>query len=501
MKSLPYSIFKVVQGLCFPNKAEILCLGEWDTADWSCTQTIVDKLTTNTDVVILPVNHSNASTILQKSTHIDYKFHVVIYGHVFEEIEQLCIDFQPEIIEARGSYVGILVHEFGKKSYLVNKIDSGDVIEIDNPTFFVPQFNIENWSQNGNQIIFSAPEIEVEFIVPDDFSLQRTSPDLLWAVEHVLLSPWHDKYNLDWVPTRRPGNFPGLSFSGGVDSTAAMCVMPENTLLFYMERNFKSMIQHENAHRFISHLRSRNREVLVIESNHEKIRTFYDKNPGFSTDYACMAHLILVADYYDLDAAGTGMPLENTYFFHGSKVRDFSKSGFWKRYAPIFSYLGIPIFQPVAGCSEVLNNSIVNQNGFLEFATSCLRSDIEGSTCDSCWKCFRKNTFNNLNWEMSPEISKFLSKRPLKQGIATLYALQQIHNQTGTIPTEAGDLISLMDTNLEFLNYLWGPSLDLLPSKYRAATKDKLSHYASVMEFDLYELDETIINTLRGVSS
>jgi hypothetical protein len=102
---------------------------------------------------------------------------------------------------------------------------------------------------------------------------------------------------------------------------------------------------------------------------------------------------------------------------------------------------------------------------------------------------------------MSSEISKFLTKRPLKQGIATLYALQQIHNQSGTIPTEAGDLISLMDTNLEFLNYLWGPSLDLLPSKYRAATKDKLSRYASVMEFDLYELDETIINTLRGVSS
>ena len=161
MKSLPYSIFKVVQGLCFPNKAEILCLGEWDTADWSCTQTIVDKLTTNTDVVILPVNHSNASTILQKSTHIDYKFHVVIYGHVFEEIEQLCIDFQPEIIEARSSYVGILVHEFGKKSYLVNKIDSGDVIEIDNPTFFVPQFNIENWSQNGNQIYLAHQKLRL----------------------------------------------------------------------------------------------------------------------------------------------------------------------------------------------------------------------------------------------------------------------------------------------------------------------------------------------------
>ena len=92
-------------------------------------------------------------------------------------------------------------------------------------------------------------------------------------VENVLLSPWHKKYQTDWVPTRRPGNTPGLSFSGGVDSTAAMCLMPEQTLLFYMERNFKSMINHVNAKRFISHLNTLGREVFVTQSNHEKIRT------------------------------------------------------------------------------------------------------------------------------------------------------------------------------------------------------------------------------------
>ena len=89
-----------------------------------------------------------------------------------------------------------------------------------------------------------------------------------------------------------------------------MCLMPNNTRLLYLERNFDSMIKHENAHRFIDLLKKEGREVITIKSNHEKIRTFYNKNPGFSTDYACMAHLILVADFFDLDASGTGMPLE-----------------------------------------------------------------------------------------------------------------------------------------------------------------------------------------------
>ena len=346
--------------------------------------------------------------------------------------------------------------------------------------------------------MFKAPNVTVEFIVPKGFSLKRTSLDLLWAIENVLLSPWHEKYNKEWVPTRRPGNSPGLSFSGGIDSTAAMCLMPSDTRLFYLERNFESMIQHENAYRFIEHLKNQSREVISIKSNHELIRTFHDKNPGFSTDYACMAHLILVADFFDLDAAATGMPLENAYFFHGSKVRNFQESSFWKRYAPMFSYLGIPIYQPVAGCSEIVNNTIVNKNGYKGFASSCLRSNVAGKTCNNCWKCFRKNIFNKLDWEMSPEISKFLSKRPLKQGIATLYALQMLYEVKQEIPEEANDLKSIMKTDLDFLNRYWAPSLELIPLKYRESTMKKINAIVSKIEIDLYSLDNEIFRLLRG---
>lgn len=501
MISLPNSIFRAVQSLSFPRRAEVLVMGDWDTSDWNCTQRVVDKLSVSTEVVVISLAHTNTELIIEKFQHIDYKFHILVYGHSKEDMQAAYQELCPTIVNSRESFLGIIIHQFGEKSFLSSKIESNSDIKLDDPRFFLPDYDPKNWTQESNKITLKVPELDINFTVPDRFSLKRTSIDLLWAIEHVLLSPWHKKYEGQWVPTRRPGNFPGLSFSGGVDSTAAMCLMPNDTLLFYLERDFESMIQHENAHRFIARLENEGRQVISVQSNHEKIRTFHGNAPGFSTDYACMAHLILVADHYDLDAAGTGMPLENTYFFHGSKIRDFKESSFWKRYAPIFSYLGIPIYQPVAGCSEVVNNTIVTENGYNGFATSCLRSSVAGITCNACWKCFRKNIFNGLNWEMSAEISTFLLKRPLKQGIATLFALQVIYDLNQEIPEEANDLLPLMQTDLDFLNSYWEPSIELLPSKYREITEKKLTELVPKMEIDLYSLDKSVMKLLRRDNS
>ena len=499
MSALPYSIFKVVQGLCFPRNCKILCLEKWDTSDWECSQTIVHELSRDTEIVVISIESKDLKFYLERFNHIDYRFHLVIQSYEKENLEKEIESFETgSVIESGNRYIGVGIRNFGRKSFLRTKIEKGQITDFDDSNFFLPDFDKKKWSQKRELVYFQSPETKIEFTVPLDFSLDRTSPDLLWVIEMVLLSPWHKKYQKEWVPIRRPGNSPGLSFSGGVDSTAAMCLMPENTLLFYMERSFESMIDHTNAKRFLSHLKTLGRDVLVTQSNHEKVRTFHQRNSGFSTDYACMAHLILLADYYDLDAAATGMPLENSYFFHGSTIRDFAKSSFWKRYAPVFSYLGIPIYQPVAGCSEILNNQIVIHSKFNDYATSCLRSSKEGTTCNECWKCFRKNIFNDLSWNKSPEITTYLSKRPLKQGVATLYALQLIHEKENKLPPEANDLSSLMDEDLSFLNHYWGPSIDLLPKKYREFTRQKLDGITTAMTFDLYSLKDNFQQTLRG---
>ena len=99
---------------------------------------------------------------------------------------------------------------------------------------------------------------------------------------------------------------------------------------------------------------------------------------------------------------------------------------------------------------------------------------------------------------MSPEISKFLSKRPLKQGLATLYALQMMETSNDKIPNEAEDLISILDFDLSFLHDYWEPSLNLLPEKYREITTVKLNQIASPMSKNLLTIDVNLLTALRG---
>jgi hypothetical protein len=81
MNALPYSIFKVVQGLSYPRNSEILVLGNWETKDWSCSQTVVTQLSISTEIVILSMREDNYNHIIERFLHIDYKFHIVVHGH------------------------------------------------------------------------------------------------------------------------------------------------------------------------------------------------------------------------------------------------------------------------------------------------------------------------------------------------------------------------------------------------------------------------------------
>lgn len=500
MVALPFSLFKIVQGLCFPHHSNVCSFGPWNLDDFSTSQNIHREILPSTDIVLIPVDHEQLQHVLKRSEHIDFKFDIVVSSYDKSDIADGLIGREYGVFTSVEGYYGFIKHRFSQKSFLSKMIKEKREVSIDDSMLMLPDFDDTKWMQNGPLVTFNSPDGVIDFVVPQTFSLARTSRSLLWLVETVLLSPWHEIYSNDWVPIRRPGNKAGLSFSGGLDSTAALCLMPDNSTLFYMERNFESMIQHENAHFFAAELRNEGRNVVIVPSNHEKIRTNHGKNPGFSTDYACMAHLILLADHYDLDAAATGMPLENTYFFHGSRVRDFAKTRFWERHSPIFAYIGLPLYQPVAGCSEILTSKIVDQSRYRHLSSSCLRSSTVGEKCEVCWKCFRKNIFNNLPWKMSSEISKFLKKRPLKQGIATLYALQIMKKTDEIIPEEATDLIPLLDHDLEFLNHYWAPYLNLLPKKYKQYTQTRINTYSTPMKIDLYSIDESILLGLRGES-
>lgn len=346
--------------------------------------------------------------------------------------------------------------------------------------------HLENWSMKKNELIFRYKDIIVWWKMPVDFSFEATHPDLFKLAEFVLISPYETDILEGWVPSRKPGIRPGLAFSAGCDSTAAMELLPEQTVLMYHKRDgFDSKLNHSNALRFIDHLEKEClRPVCIISSNHEILRTINGKQVGFVTDYACAVHGILLADYFNLDSIATGMPLENSYLWHGQKFREFSETWFWKKHAPLFESVGLPILQPVMGCSEVINQKIVESSGFGTYAQSCLRSNA-GKTCGECWKCFRKNSLKGREITITKEIDTFLKKPKLKMAASTIYSIQKMKNKSRffqEIMASYPHLQLLVEEDVQFLENYYEPALQLIPLKYREYVKARLKSFE--LEFD-----------------
>tara|TARA_Y100001954_G_scaffold198707_1_gene216200 strand:+ start:766 stop:4398 length:3633 start_codon:yes stop_codon:yes gene_type:complete len=348
----------------------------------------------------------------------------------------------------------------------------------------VDNYSVEKrWKQKRDVLIFDSGQREISFRMPKGWKINNTHPDLFRISHYYLCSPWEGGILDGWIPSREKGWRPGLAFSGGVDSAACMALMPPETLLFYHQREgFESNLDHSNAFRFINKLRADGKQVVITESDHELIRTDFEKSPGFSTDIAGAVHVILLADYFELGGVVMGMPLENAYLFHGHKGRNFNDSSYWKTHSKILQRAGLDLILPTAGASEIINQAIVEQSPYDDYSESCLRSSEEGKVCGRCWKCFRKNSLKGKAVSIQGEIEVFLRKRPLKQAISTLYAIQRLPiPQQELIKQQCPDLVELLEEDFSLIERYYTKSLEIIPERYRKQTLEKLNEVSKPM--------------------
>ena len=186
---------------------------------------------------------------------------------------------------------------------------------------------LENWYQEAERLWLRHPWGWVYWDMPEGFALEDTPSSLLHLALEVLLSPWVPEVKR-WKPIeRKAGRGLALSYSGGIDSTAALLLLPDETILSYHLRDFVSMLDHSIPKRTFQALKEKmERNVLCVPSNHERIRMFHNLSCGFSTDNAAGVHLILLADYLGLRGIAFGTPIDNTWLKSGRKYRDFSES-------------------------------------------------------------------------------------------------------------------------------------------------------------------------------
>lgn len=322
---------------------------------------------------------------------------------------------------------------------------------------------VQNFSQEDNLVWFRYPDGYVFWEVPEDFDLSVTHENLLKLVAEVLLYPWVPSTRLAFTKTRPTGSRISLSYSAGTDSTAAALVMPEITLLGYHRRSFKSLLDHRNANRMLNYLQeSQERDVLTISSNHELIRTSYGKEIGFSSDFACASHLILLADHLDLGSIGFGMPLDNTYLWKGRKYRQFEATKYYQYWTQRFHQAGLELLFPIAAISEAGALKIVEQSSWVEHLNSCMRGDGNFG-CGRCWKCFHKNGSLGRSFDIdSTEIQTYLNRRPMPTTTHALWALK-----TMNLEEQVPDLAHLFEQDFSWWTQVYPPAFNLLPAPLR----------------------------------
>lgn len=337
---------------------------------------------------------------------------------------------------------------------------------------------ISNWHQEENRVWLCHPWGWTFWEMPETYQIENTSESLLYLALEVLLSPFLDEVSNYEVEERPFGSNLALSFSGGIDSTAAAMLLPEETILAYHKRSFESMLSHELAESLFDKIKTiSGRDVLRIPSNHEKIRTYHQLPNGFSTEFASASHLILLADHVDLKGIAFGTPIDNTWLKKGKQYRNFSEATYFVKWRKKFASAGLHYVLPINHISEAGALEICRKSEFADYVNSCLRGKNQLG-CGKCWKCFHKNGPLGRPFDIdSKEINKFLHEKPLRTAQHALWAVKKM-NLNDRYP----HLSKYLEEDLGWWEKAYPPGIEIIPDEWRSGIKENSERYLEWME-------------------
>lgn len=283
---------------------------------------------------------------------------------------------------------------------------------------------------------------------------------------------------------------PGLAFSGGMDSTAALALMPSNTVPVFLDRPRranKTLYNKSAAKATLAFLEAKGVPNIAISTDVEFIR-----NPvGFPTDLATGIPVIALASHFQFDSVGFGTVMESAYRIGHKKSRNYLESPHYKVWAPLFEAAGLPLFLPVAGVSEVGTTTIVHRSSYRGMARSCIRGDWP-QTCNNCWKCFRKKLIEHGIHQTEFNDNQFLISLQSKEVVRKLSAEFISHENVlgwALNKIERGPNLNVLFNrlvastySLHHLNTFYPPAIVLVPPKYRLHVLEQLRTYLPEME-------------------
>ncbi|MDX5474079.1 MAG: DUF6395 domain-containing protein [Bacillaceae bacterium] len=275
-----------------------------------------------------------------------------------------------------------------------------------------------------------------------------------------------------------PG-IPALLFSGGVDSTAALGMLPNTAPLVYSQRiprpdDPKSKrFSPDAALNSCKELRDNGRSVFIIKNDMEYLL----KPTSLTTHQAISVPALLLADYLGLDCLAFGTVLEAAYGIGKGDFVDIKEKGNYKRLKELYSIVGIAYHPVTIGMTEVCTTILADKTGYGHIAESCTRAK-DGKPCKICIKCFRKsllkmaiyNTFDSdeelTNRFLSPLVKKNLLQYPMS--LENIYAYSLLKYNGNSEPMNIfKKYITSGKRGYTWIDKWYEPSIDELAEKYR----------------------------------
>lgn len=292
---------------------------------------------------------------------------------------------------------------------------------------------------------------------------------------------------------------PGLAFSGGVDSSAALPLMPEDTVFLFMDRVspcFKKTLYDKTAAlNAVDEIKKIRKYVYKSESNMEHMRN----KVGFPVDqlnsdinFAAALPIVLMADIYSIDAISYGAILETIFNVGHNKYIDYSTSEHCNKWSPFFDLVSCPLFLPVAGISEVGTSMIVNKLSFSNQIRSCMRGN-ENSPCKKCIKCFRKISLDQAIVRGSRELGDIVENLNSREVINNLYNKIKHENvyryiadnlSSNVIFDSLKSRIQIESEDTTWMERWYPHSICLVPDKYQSDFVSRVKKYLDVMTVD-----------------
>jgi hypothetical protein len=278
---------------------------------------------------------------------------------------------------------------------------------------------------------------------------------------------------------------PGLAFSAGVDSVAALTVLPEETVSYFLQRRdpagaVHSQLTVEVPTAACAELAAMGREVRIVPTDLEHVRP----RPGFPEHYANSVPALLCSELDQLDAIAWGVVAESAYRIGKTHFERFLDRRVNSRWHALFEAAGVPMLTPVLGVSEIGTTAICLDSPYGHLASSCVRGSLAGP-CRRCWKCFRKGILeagHHGRWPDGDLLDRQFHAHPVRAALRPLPIKHEV-GLTWALASYDGshELLRLLarrvragEDDVSFLEGWYPPSVETWPARYREPVAARL---------------------------